>query len=159
MHKNHRLNFCNFMLNRLNNERDFFKKILWTDESSFSTSGLPNRQNYRHWSQENPQFTRQVRLQGRKTVNVWCGLLNNRVIRPYFFDDTLTGPLYHQFLDTHLQDMLENLPLRQYRSIIFLAGRCPTTCNTWGNKFFCILITMSGSEETGLLHGRQIVPT
>lgn len=125
MHKIQRLNFCNLMLNRLNNERDFFEKILWTDESSFSTSGLPNRQNYRHWAQQNPQFDREVRFQGRRTINVWCGLLKNRIIGPYFLEGTLTGPLYHQFLETRLQNMLENLPLRQYMNMIFQHDGAP----------------------------------
>lgn len=125
IHRNQRLNFCNLMLNRLNDDRNFFKHILWTDESSFSTSGLPNRQNFRYWASENPHFAREVRWQGRQTVNVWCGILDHKILGPFFFETTLTGQSYYEFLEDRVTEILENLPLRRYQRIVYQHDGAP----------------------------------
>ena len=65
---------------------DLFKKVLWTDEATFSTSGMYNRHNVHYWSQVNPRKYQTIKYQGRTSVNVWCGIVNNRIIGPIFFN-------------------------------------------------------------------------
>ena len=44
-------------------------------------------------------------------MNVWCGLLGNRLIGPFVFDSNLTGNTYEAFLRNELPGLLEDIPL------------------------------------------------
>ncbi|GFW68609.1 DUF4817 domain-containing protein [Trichonephila clavipes] len=46
--------FCNFVLNTLDENPDFFNEVLWSDECQFSRQGTINTQNGHYWSLENP---------------------------------------------------------------------------------------------------------
>lgn len=104
--KRTRLNFARRMMGHLEQDRNLFNKIVWTDESTFSTSASFNRRNTHIWSQENPRGIRQIKRSGRSSVNVWSGILNNRVIGPIFFDGSLNGVRYFELV----QDVVQNLP-------------------------------------------------
>ena len=54
--------------------------ILFSDEASFTRDGINNFRNVHTWSHENPHETRVTKFQRRLSVNVWCGLLCNRLI-------------------------------------------------------------------------------
>lgn len=133
--KRKRVEFCQHMLQRINEDPQFLHKILWSDESSFSTSGVPNRQNHRFWATENPNFIKEVRVQGRQTLNVWCGILGDRIVGPYIFERTLTGEIYVNFLETYLTDFLDSLPLNQLQGLIFHQDGAPPH-NTRGSRDF-----------------------
>jgi len=47
----------------------------------------------------------------RFTVNVWCGVLGNKLIGPFVFDNKLTGNIYEVFLRNELPGLLEDIPL------------------------------------------------
>lgn len=80
-----RLNYCQWMLGMLEENRNFLTEILWTDEATFSSDGRVNRHNMHYWSAENPHWLREVQHQGRWSLNVWCGIIGDRIIGPYFF--------------------------------------------------------------------------
>jgi len=42
---------------------------------------------------------------------VWCGVLGNRLIGPFVFDNILTGNTYEAFLRHELPGLLEDIPL------------------------------------------------
>jgi len=44
-------------------------------------------------------------------VNVWCGLLGNKLIGPLVFDNNLMGNTYEVFLRNELPGLLEDIPL------------------------------------------------
>jgi len=44
-------------------------------------------------------------------VNVWCGLLGNKLIGPFVFDNNLTGNTHEVFLRNELPGLLEDIPL------------------------------------------------
>ena len=44
-------------------------------------------------------------------MNVWCGVLGNKLIGPFVFDDNLTGNTYEAFLWNQLPSLLEDIPL------------------------------------------------
>jgi len=75
--------FCNWILGRAN-PGEFVKHLMMSDECSFSSEGHVNRHNMHYWSSENPHWMRGVQNQERWTINVWCGLLGNQVIGPFF---------------------------------------------------------------------------
>jgi hypothetical protein len=51
---------------------------------------------------------------------VWCGLIGGKLIGPYFYDGTLTGRRYLDFLANQLPLLLENVP---YNCFFFVARR------------------------------------
>src|SRR5678815_1201571 len=61
---------------------DLLENILWTDESRFTNNGMYNRWNFRHWAETNPRLTFTSHHQVSYSVNVWCGILNSRIIGP-----------------------------------------------------------------------------
>ena len=81
--------------------------ILFTDEASFTRDGINNSRNVHMWSDENPHETRITHCQRRFSVNVWCGVLGNRLIAPFVFDNILTGNTYGAFLRNDLPGLLE----------------------------------------------------
>lgn len=57
---------------------------------------------------ENPHFTVQINFQQRFAMNVWCGLISNKLIGPYFLDGHLTVSItYLQFLQDILPQIIE----------------------------------------------------
>lgn len=44
-----------------------------------------------------------------RKVNVWAGIINNRIIGPYFFNETLNGEGYLEFSDNFLVPTLKRL--------------------------------------------------
>lgn len=62
-------------------------------------------------------------------MNVWCGLIGNRLLGPHFFDEPLTGEVYLNFLENELTSMLEDLPLSISENVIFHQDAAP-----WHNK-------------------------
>ena len=52
-------------------------------------------------------------------MNVWCGLLGNKLIRPFVLDNILTGNTYEFFLRNELPGLLENIPVMVRGQIYF----------------------------------------
>ena len=78
--------------------RELLGVILFTDEASFTRDGINNLRNVHTWSHHNPHATSVTHFQRRFSVNVWCGVLGNRLIGPFVFDNNLTGNTYEAFL-------------------------------------------------------------
>ena len=51
-------------------------------------------------------------------MNVWCGVLGNKLFGPCVFDNNLTGNSYEVFLRNELPGLLENIPL-MIRSLMY----------------------------------------
>jgi len=85
--------------------------ILFTNEASFTRDGVNNSRNLHTWSHDNPHETSVTKFQRRFSVNVWCGLLGNKLIGPFVFDNSLTGNTYEVFLRNELLGLLEDIPL------------------------------------------------
>ena len=69
----HRLEYC---LGALQQPAGFFSRVLFSDESSFSSDGTVNRHNSHYWSPVNPHWMIEQPMQGRWYVDVWCGIVN-----------------------------------------------------------------------------------
>lgn len=67
-----RLDFCRFMVEK---DEDFFKCILWSDESTFDREGIVNFHNLHHYATENPHVKMQTKHQRRFSCNVWAGII------------------------------------------------------------------------------------
>ncbi|GFS79336.1 uncharacterized protein TNCV_3261061 [Trichonephila clavipes] len=103
----HRFDFCNFVLNTLDENLDFLNEVLWSDECQFSRQGTINTQNTHYWFLENPHLVRPNRHQVRWSVNVLWGIWKSTLISPTYFDGPLTSESYTEILSRPLADFLE----------------------------------------------------
>ncbi|EZA59714.1 hypothetical protein X777_16514 [Ooceraea biroi] len=83
-----------------------------------------------YWSVENPRWLRQVERQRPWSLNVWCGVLHNRIIGPFFIDGTLNGQKYADFLSQQLPNLLEEVPLETRLQMWYQHDGCPA--HNWG---------------------------
>jgi len=58
-------------------------------------------------------------------VNVWCGLLGNKLIGPFVFDNNLTGNTYEVFLRNELPGLLEDILLMIRNQMYFQHDGAP----------------------------------
>lgn len=103
-----RSNFCQWAMQQNPN---FFPNVLWSDEATFHSNGFVNRHNFHFYSDVNPRHFREVNRQNRWSLNVWGGIFGDRVIGPFFIDGNLNADKYLDFLQTDLEDLLEDVPL------------------------------------------------
>ena len=94
-----RLQFCETMEELIRTEPGILKKICFSDESTFFLNGEVNRHNCRYWATENPHEFRETHTQFPVKVNVWCGILGDKIVGPFFLDQNLDGPLYLTLLE------------------------------------------------------------
>ena len=77
----------------MNEDEYYLKKVTLTDKACFKVSGKVNCHNVRIWSCENPHVVIE-NICDSPTVNVWCGLLHDHSVGPFFFvEDTVTSKL------------------------------------------------------------------
>lgn len=76
-----RRRFCEWYLDHHEHDLNFRDSILWTDECLFTRDGIFNVHNEHLWDNENPHSTRIRNHQHRFGLNVWGGLLGDRLVR------------------------------------------------------------------------------
>lgn len=104
-----RYNFAVKMLDRISENESFLDDIIFTDEATFHVSGCVNRHNSRIWGFENPHVIVEKQRDSPK-VNVWCGVMKNRVIGPFFFaEKTINGVVYLDMLINYCFPQLDEL--------------------------------------------------
>jgi hypothetical protein len=97
-----RVEFCEIMQSKCNEEPDFLKSILFSDECTFYMNSRVCRHNMYYWSNVNPHWATDISLQDHTKVNVWAGIIGNQIIGPFFFDGTLNGQTYLDLLQNHV---------------------------------------------------------
>jgi hypothetical protein len=113
-----RVRFCEFYLNQIRQDPALYRKILWSDECTFSNNGVFNRHNHRHWARENPHITVQTHFQRRFHINVCCGLFGDRLVGHFVIEGKLNAQKYFQIL-LYVENFVEELPLAQYNRMYF----------------------------------------
>ena len=97
------------------NEPNFIQKLLMSDEAHFHLNGFINTQNYRFWGSENPRIIQMRQLHPIKCT-VWCAMMADKIIGPYFFEDdngnpvTVTGERYRAMIRDFLRPQIANMP-------------------------------------------------
>ena len=74
--------FVNWAKQQVENDSDFYRKIIFTDEAHFWLNGFVNIQNMPYWSNSNPHLLHESSLHSEK-ITVWC----SRCQWAYFFHD------------------------------------------------------------------------
>lgn len=80
-----RMEFCETMRRKINENEDFLKNILFTDESSFSLHGYHNPAVARYWSRENKHLSAPLRTQYPQKLNFWPGILSDNIVGHFVF--------------------------------------------------------------------------
>jgi len=117
--------FIAWVLVKIEDNPQFLKYVLCTDESKFTNNGVINKQNNRFWARNNPHWVLETNFQTVWGTNMWCGILGDAIIGPYFYDGTLNGRRYFDFLSNHLLPMLENVPLNIRKNLFFHQDGAP----------------------------------
>lgn len=91
-----RVFFCEWLLIKCQENENFLKNVIWSDEAKFTKNGLFNRHNSHYWHYENPHVIRERQYQEYWSFNVFCAIRNNQIIAVHFYDDNLNG-LYFRF--------------------------------------------------------------
>ncbi|GFW52786.1 retrovirus-related Pol polyprotein from transposon 297 [Trichonephila clavipes] len=108
-----RRRFVEWAQNEISVVPDFHKRILFSDEAHFWLNGYVNKQNYRIWSEANPQVYVETPLHLEK-LTVWCALWAGGIIRPYFFKNdeghnvTVNGDRYRAMITNFFIPELNN---------------------------------------------------
>ena len=112
-----RQKFSNWALAKLEENEEFHRKIIFSDEAHFWLNGFVNKQNMCYWSATNPNVLLETPLHPLK-VTVWCGFHARGVIGPYFFVDendrhvTINGERYRAMLGDYLWPKLDELDIK-----------------------------------------------
>lgn len=106
-----RLLFSFWYQGKIEEDYKFPYNILWTDEATFTSNGVVSSQNSRWWAQGNPNFIIECRNQYSFKTNVWCGILNDQIIGPYFFRNNLNSQRYLEFLNNDIAEVLDNMAI------------------------------------------------
>lgn len=120
-----RVRFCQEMLQKINDDPEMFKKILWSDESSLKRDGYVNLHNLHSWQIQNPYLMREDRSQYQFKINYWAGIINGQIIGPFELPGHLNGESYLEFLRTSLPNLIQDVP-EELRSSMWLQNDgCP----------------------------------
>lgn len=93
-----RVEFCEDMMARIIENPNLPSNIVFSDEATFQLDGTLNRHNCRYWAAENPHWMREDKSQYPQKLNVWAGIVNNRIIGPFFIDGNLNAQNYEEML-------------------------------------------------------------
>ncbi|KZC06777.1 hypothetical protein WN55_07550 [Dufourea novaeangliae] len=120
-----RIEFCRWTQLQIQRNNSFINWILFSDEATFTNYGNINLHNMHFWSTENSHWLRQVARQKPWSVNVWCGIIEDRIIGPYFIERNLNGRKYTTFLQETLGPLLEEIPLETRNRMWYQHDGCP----------------------------------
>lgn len=124
-----RFDFCAWYQGNIEEDSNFPKKIIFSDEATFNSNGTVSSQNCRWWATENPKFTIANKDQYSFKVNVWCGIFRNRLVGPFFFRENLNGESYLHFLKHEFTEFLDNLALNERRNVYFQQDGASIHCS------------------------------
>jgi transposase len=103
-------------------EPDFISNVIWSDEAYFALDGYVNTHNSIVWGTSRPQEPI-IKSMFPPKVLVWMGVSATCVLRPFFFDSTVTSDRYLSMLQEHLLPELRRL--RKVRSAVFMQDGAP----------------------------------
>ncbi|XP_033214085.1 uncharacterized protein LOC117171141 [Belonocnema kinseyi] len=92
--KQRRMEMSMYLLEQIEESPNMAEKILFSDGCTFKLNRTRNVQQMRTWSRKNPEFLVPTHTQYPVTVNVWCGMLDDKIIGPFFIEGTLTVEKY-----------------------------------------------------------------
>lgn len=120
-----RIRFCQWFLQKIAENQRFLSNVLFTDEANFSRNAITNFHNNHIWSVENPHVITERHFQYQFSLNVWAGIVGDRLIGPVFLPLRLDGETYRDFLENELPVLLEEMPLADRNQLFFMHDGAP----------------------------------
>ena len=130
-----RIEFCQWLLQKMVEIPQLLMLILFTDEASFSRNAIRNYHNNHLWCDENPHAIFEDRFQHQFSLNVWIGIVADCLIGPVFLPARLTGEIYRHFLEHTLPGFLENVPLALRHAMWFMHDGAPAHFSRVAREF------------------------
>ena len=97
------------MLELICEDETFLRRVCFSDEATIRVSGKLKKHNVRIWGSENPHETREIERNSPK-VNVWYGIMCDRIIGPFFFHEkSITANVYLDLLTAYVAPQLNDL--------------------------------------------------
>jgi predicted DNA-binding protein YlxM (UPF0122 family) len=93
-----RLQFCELIRLRVQENENFHKLIIFSDEATFHVNGSVNKYNLHYWSVENPH-AKMEHFQDRHSVTIWCMLDSSGVIEYDISPETMNSVRYCHILE------------------------------------------------------------
>ncbi|KAJ8943798.1 hypothetical protein NQ318_012443 [Aromia moschata] len=98
-----------WLLEKCNNQPNFLRYVLFTDEAGFTKTGVFNMHNTHVWCDENPHAYRNFRDQRNFSVNVWCGIVARiRVAAETIREDPTVFGRVRASLERRARDCIDN---------------------------------------------------
>ncbi|KAJ8962914.1 hypothetical protein NQ318_001325 [Aromia moschata] len=108
------------------------------NEAIFNLNNGVNRHNGRYWSSQNSHWFQEAQIQNPQKVHVWEGVVEGRIVGPFFIDENLN-------FEKHL-DLLRNLIIPSCR--LLFASEIMLLTNNYGSNtmgYHHILRQISGT--------------
>ena len=117
--------FCNWYLQMSQENANFERRVVWSDEAYFTSSGILNRNNSRHWSQQNQHVIFPRERQGRFGFSVSCFIFGTK-IKYFIYEGTLTAHRHLEIMQNALMEILEDVPLADLNDIYYQQDGAPS---------------------------------
>lgn len=93
-----RLQFCESMIDRLNADPTFNRKITFSDECNFHLNGSVNKHNLHYWDTTNPHIRHAVKSGVTRSVTVWASVSARGLIAFEILSGPMNGERYCELL-------------------------------------------------------------
>ncbi|KAJ4441123.1 hypothetical protein ANN_10973 [Periplaneta americana] len=120
-----RVRFCQWFLQQCGVNPNFPALVLFTDKAQLTRDGITNFHNQHVWAYENPRATIPSHHQVRFSLNMWAGIIGDRLVGPHVLVNRLTRQAYTNFLENTIPHVLEDTPLINRQHIHFLHDGAP----------------------------------
>jgi len=84
-----------------------------------------NFHNQHKWAVDNPHAVEELRHEQQFSLNVWCFIVGDHLVGPYFLPQRLTGESYLEFRKTDFPTLLEDVPLYIRMGMYFMHDGAP----------------------------------
>ncbi len=96
--------YCEWLMNFVQTRHGMLNDVFYSDEAWFQLSGYVNSQNNHLWSVTHPHVRLETPLHPEK-IGVWCAISEAKVVRPYFFTQTITSEVYLEITDLFIASL------------------------------------------------------
>jgi hypothetical protein len=146
-----RLEFASLMIEKIEAKQIDPKKIWFTDEAHCDLHGYVNKQKYRHWGTQKPEFCVSKPLHSQR-LTVWCAISASGIIGPYFLTETITRLSYReQILKKFIPEAKRKKMVRDYwfQQDGARPHRTEDNLNLIANDFGARIIGLDAEKKTG----------
>ena len=102
-------------------------RIIFSDEAHFWLDGFVNRQNFRIWGSQKPEFLRTKPLHPQK-ITVWAALSSEGIIGPIFIDQSVDKDVYEGILNDYFLPEAQRMGWLDGKHFFQQDGAPPDTC-------------------------------